>query len=144
MDRALELARHAGAVGEVPVGALLVRDGHCVATGWNHPIAAADPTCHAEIHAMRTAAAEGGNYRLAGATLYVTLEPCVMCAGAIVHARIQRLVYAAPEPRTGAVVSRFQLLEPGLHNHDVTVRGGVRAAQSAELLRHFFRTRRGG
>ncbi|MDN3517925.1 tRNA adenosine(34) deaminase TadA [Aquisalimonas lutea] len=142
MQRALALARHAGELGEVPVGAVVVRDGVCLGEGWNHPIAAADPTMHAEIHALRAAAAAEGNYRLTGTTLYVTLEPCVMCVGALVHARVARLVYAAREPRTGAVDSTCRLLEPGLHNHDVAPEGGLLAEASAELLRAFFRSRR--
>lgn len=144
MQEALGLARSAAAAGEVPVGAVLVRDGECLGRGWNHPVAASDPTVHAEIHAMRIAAAAAGNYRLPGATLYVTLEPCVMCVGAMVHARVGRLVYGAMEPRTGAVDSCFQLLAPGLHNHTVTCRGGVLAEESAALLQRFFRSRRNG
>ncbi len=142
MHEALLEARRAEQAGEVPVGAVLVRDGEELARGWNHPIGAADPTVHAEIHALRAAAARAGNYRLTGTTLYVTLEPCVMCVGALVHARVARLVYAASEPRTGAVASCFRLLEPGLHNHDVSWQGGVLAEESAELLRGFFRSRR--
>ncbi len=142
MRQALEEARRGEAAGEVPVGAVLVRDGDCLARGWNHPIGAADPTVHAEIHALRQAAAGLSNYRLTGTTLYVTLEPCVMCVGALVHARVARLVFAASEPRTGAVHSRFRLLEPGLHNHDVSWLGGVLAEESASLLRTFFRSRR--
>ncbi|MEX0729168.1 MAG: tRNA adenosine(34) deaminase TadA [Aquisalimonadaceae bacterium] len=143
MQRALELARRAEAEGEVPVGAVLVRGERELACGWNHPIGAVDPTAHAEIHALRQAARAAGNYRLPGTTLYVTLEPCVMCVGAMVHARVGRLVYGASEPRTGAVESRFQLLEPDLHNHSLVVTGGVLAEQSAGMLREFFRSRRG-
>lgn len=142
MGHALDLARRAGEEGEVPVGALLVRDGVMVAEGWNRPIGALDPSAHAEMVCLREAATRIGNYRLTGSTLYVTLEPCVMCVGALVHARVARLVYAAPEPRTGAVNSRFRLLEPGLHNHDVTVSAGLMAEQSSALLRAFFRSRR--
>ncbi|MFO7858461.1 MAG: tRNA adenosine(34) deaminase TadA [Ectothiorhodospiraceae bacterium] len=142
MQRAMTLARHAGDAGEVPVGAVLVRDGAALAEGWNHPIGGADPTQHAEIHALRAAAERAGNYRLTGSTLYVTLEPCVMCVGALIHARVQRLVYAAAEPRTGAVVSAFRLLDPGLHNHTVDWASGVLADDSAALLRAFFRDRR--
>ncbi|QIT55138.1 tRNA adenosine(34) deaminase TadA [Aquisalimonas sp. 2447] len=142
MEQALLEARRAEAAGEVPVGAVLVRDGGVLARGWNHPIGAADPTVHAEIHALRAASSRAGNYRLTGTTLYVTLEPCVMCVGALVHARVARLVFAASEPRTGAVESCFRLLEPGLHNHDVIWQGGVLAEESAELLRGFFRSRR--
>ena len=142
MDRALTLARQGEAAGEVPVGAVLVKDGQELAAGWNQPLGAHDPTLHAEIHVIRKAARRLGNYRLPGTTLYVTLEPCVMCVGALIHARIARLVYAAPEPKTGAVTSRFQLLEPGLHNHTIEVLGGVRADESAELLKRFFMARR--
>lgn len=144
MERALILARHAAALGEVPVGAVLVRDGQCLAEGWNQPIAAADPTGHAEIRALRAAAADAVNYRLTGTTLYVTLEPCVMCVGALVHARVARLVFGAREPRTGAVESRFRLLEAGLHNHDVAWCGGLLGEESAAMLRGFFRSRRPG
>ncbi len=143
MDRALALARQGAATGEVPVGAILVLHGRQIAVGWNCPISTRDPTAHAEIQALRAAAGGLDNYRLPDATLYVTLEPCVMCVGALVHARVKRLVYAAPEPRTGAVASRFQLLEAGLHNHDIQVTAGIRADASAELLRSFFRQRRG-
>lgn len=142
MARALELAGRAEDEGEVPVGAVLVHDGQELACGWNHPIGGVDPTAHAEIHALRNAAKILENYRLTDTTLYVSLEPCVMCVGAIVHARVRRLVYAATEPRTGAVVSRFQLLEPGLHNHTLEVTGGVLVEQSAAMLRAFFRSRR--
>lgn len=142
MGRALELAEYARHHGEVPVGAVLVMDGEELASGWNHPIGGADPTAHAEIHALRAAATQMNNYRLPGSTLYVTLEPCVMCVGAMVHARVDRLVYGADEPRTGAVASRFRLLEPGLHNHVVAVTGGVLAERSGEMLRMFFRERR--
>ncbi|MCC5858063.1 MAG: tRNA adenosine(34) deaminase TadA [Ectothiorhodospiraceae bacterium] len=143
MSEALELARLAAEAGEVPVGAVLVQDDQVLARGWNRPIGSSDPTSHAEIHALREGARRLGNYRLPGTTLYVTLEPCVMCVGALVHARVERLVYAAPEPKTGAVESRFNLLDAGLHNHQVQVTGGVMAAESAELLRVFFRARRG-
>lgn len=142
MTEALRLARQAAEAGEVPVGAVLVRGGEVIGLGWNRPILASDPTSHAEIHALREAATRLDNYRLPGTTLYVTLEPCVMCVGAMVHARVQRLVYAAAEPKTGAVESRFRLLEQGMHNHDIQVQGGVLADQSAELLQSFFRARR--
>lgn len=143
MHRALSLARHAESHGEVPVGAVLVRDGVEIAAGWNHPVESRDPTCHAEIHALRNAARHLDNYRLPGTTLYVTLEPCVMCVGALVHSRVARLVYGAAEPRTGAVQSRFHLLEDGLHNHRIATTGGVLAEESAALLQTFFRSRRG-
>lgn len=142
MRQALALARQAAAEDEVPVGAVLVRDGERLADGYNRPISASDPSAHAEMACLRDAARRMGNYRLTGTTLYVTLEPCVMCVGALVHARVQRLVYAAPEPRTGAVESRFQLLADGLHNHRVSVTGGLLADESARLLRDFFQARR--
>ena len=142
MRHALRLARQAAAEDEVPVGAVLVRDGELLAEGRNRPITAIDPSAHAEMACIRDAARRIGNYRLTGTTLYVTLEPCVMCVGALVHARVQRLVYAASEPRTGAVESRFRLLADGLHNHQVTVEGGLLGEESARLLRDFFRARR--
>jgi tRNA(adenine34) deaminase len=142
MARALRLAERGGRAGEVPVAALLVRDGTLLAAGCNAPLARCDPTAHAELIAVRRAAQALGNYRLLGTTLYVTLEPCVMCVGALVHARIARLVYAAPEPRTGAVESRWRLLEQGLHNHQVRYTPGVLAEPAAALLRAFFRVRR--
>ena len=142
MTRALALAERGAAEGEVPVGALVVRDGEVLGQGWNRPIAASDPTAHAEIQAMREAAARIGNYRLIDTTLYVTLEPCAMCVGAIIHARIGRLVYGATEPKTGAVESRFQLLHAEGHNHTLDVTDGVLAEESGELLRRFFADRR--
>lgn len=142
MQRALELADGAEGEGEVPVGALVVLDGAIVGEGWNRPIAGCDPTAHAEVEALRAAARSIGNYRLGGATLYVTIEPCTMCAGALVHARIARLVYGAPEPRAGAVVSASRALEtPGL-NHRVEVTSGVLADAAARKVRDFFRNRR--
>ena len=142
MARALELARRAGEEGEVPVGAVVVRDGRSVGEGWNRPIAAMDPTAHAEINALRAAGQNAGAYRLPGATLYVTLEPCFMCAGAMVHARIERLVFGAADPKSGACGGVFDLLAQPYHNHKVTVTGGVLAEDAGELLRAFFRTRR--
>ena len=143
LDHALALARRGGAEGEVPIGAVVVRDGEILGEGWNCPVGSRDPTAHAEIVAMRAAARRVGNYRLAGATLYVTIEPCTMCAGALVHARIARLVYGAPEPRSGAIRSSARALEtPGL-NHHVEVRSGVRADAAARLMQDFFRARRG-
>ncbi|WP_353251735.1 tRNA adenosine(34) deaminase TadA [Salinisphaera sp. PC39] len=142
MSRALDLAARAESEGEVPVGALLVRDGELVAEGWNRPIGSHDATGHAEIEVLREAGRKLGNYRLPGTTLYVTLEPCVMCAGAIVHARVERLVYGAADPRTGAVVSVFNVLDEASLNHRVRYEGGVLAEESAELLRRFFRARR--
>lgn len=142
MREALDLARRAEAEGEVPVGAVLVRDGEALGRGWNHPIGGCDPTLHAEIHAIRAAAQAAGNYRLTGSTLYVTLEPCAMCAGAIVHARIARVVYGADDPKTGAVHSVFQLLDTNPANHRVAHDGGVLAGEAARLLQSFFAARR--
>ena len=144
MQRALELARKAQALGEVPIGAVLVRDDQIVGEGFNSPISQHDPTAHAEIMALRDAARRIGNYRLLNTTLYVTIEPCVMCAGALIHARVANLVYGASEPRTGAVTSIFDVLQSPELNHRVDVRHGVLAAESAALMQGFFRTRRGG
>ena len=142
MRRALELARDAEACGEVPVGALIVKDGEIVAEGSNRPIRSHDPTAHAEIVAMRAAAMALENYRIPGTTLYVTLEPCPMCTGAMVHARIERLVYAASDPRTGAAGSVFDLACNDALNHRMEVIGGVLANESAALLQAFFSARR--
>lgn len=144
MLRALELARHAEEAGEVPVGALVVQDGEVIGEGWNRPIVSNDPTAHAEIVALRAAAAHVQNYRLPGTTLYVTLEPCVMCAGAIVHARVARVVFGAPDPKNGAGGSVFNLLQamPPL-NHRADVVGGVLAGPCAQVLKDFFQPRRG-
>lgn len=143
MRRALELAREAEAAGEVPVGALVVLDGAVIGEGWNRPIGTHDPSAHAEIVALRDAAARLGNYRLADTTLYVTLEPCPMCAGAIVHARVARVVYATTDPRSGAAGSVFDLLPSDARfNHYTACEGGLLADESAALLRAFFRARR--
>ena len=143
MRRALELARHAEASdGEVPVGALVVLDGEIAGQGWNRNITLDDPTAHAEIQALRDAGRRRGNYRLPGATLYVTLEPCAMCAGAIVHARVARVVYGASDPKTGAAGSVFDVLQHARHNHRVEVTCGVLADECGDLLRQFFRSRR--
>lgn len=142
MHRALELARDAEACGEVPVGALIVKDGEIVAEGFNRPIRSHDPTAHAEIVAMRAAAMVLENYRIPGTTLYVTLEPCPMCTGAMVHARVERLVYAASDPRTGAAGSVFDLVRSEELNHRLEVESGVLADESGALLRTFFRARR--
>ncbi|MEE4362051.1 MAG: tRNA adenosine(34) deaminase TadA [Pseudomonadales bacterium] len=142
MRRALELAAQAAQAGEVPVGALVVRDGRILGEGFNRPISSGDPTAHAEIEALRAACRAVGNYRLAGAVLYSTIEPCTMCAGALVHARIARLVYGAEEPRAGAVRSSARALDnPGL-NHQVQVTAGVCADVAGGLVRDFFRARR--
>ena len=142
MRRALDLAERARSEGEVPVGAVLVMDDDCIGEGWNRPISAHDPTAHAEIAALRAGAARMENYRLPGATLYVTLEPCAMCAGAIVLARIKRLVYAAADPRTGAAGSVFNILQSGQLNHRVELASGVLELEAATLLQTFFRERR--
>jgi tRNA(adenine34) deaminase len=143
MTRALELARHAeSSEGEVPVGAVLVQEGRVIGEGWNRNIAASDPTAHAEVLALRDAGRRLGNYRFPGAELYVTLEPCAMCAGAIVHARIARVIFGAHDPKTGAAGSVFDLLQHERHNHRVEVREGVLGAEAGELLRGFFRARR--
>jgi tRNA(adenine34) deaminase len=143
MEHALMLAQRAMAEGEVPVGAVVVSEGRIVGEGWNRPISTQDPTAHAEIVALRDAAARLGNYRLCETSLYVTLEPCPMCAGAIVHARVRRVIYAASDPKGGAAGSVFSLL-PTDHrfNHQVEVEGGLLAQRSGELLRSFFRYRR--
>jgi tRNA(adenine34) deaminase len=142
MRQALELARQAAEAGEAPVGAVVVMEGRLIGQGRNRPIAASDPTAHAEIQALREACAAVGNYRLPGATLYVTLEPCAMCAGAIVQARIARLVFAARDLRYGAVRSKFQLADSELLNHRVRVEEGLMAADCAALLQQFFSVRR--
>ncbi len=139
---ALRLADRAGAMDEVPVGAVLVAGDRLIGCGHNRPIQACDPTEHAEISALRDAAQRSGNYRLPGTTLYVTLEPCPMCAGALIHARVSRVVAAAADPRTGAAGSRVSLFQPGLFNHDVTYSCGLMAEQSSIVLRRFFKRRR--
>ncbi|MGR9071955.1 MAG: tRNA adenosine(34) deaminase TadA [Gammaproteobacteria bacterium] len=142
MRHAIRLAQRAEAEGEVPIGAVLVKDGVCIAEGWNRPIGSCDPTAHAEIEAMRKAGRVLNNYRLVDSTLYVTLEPCVMCMGAIVHARIQRLVYGAFDPVRGAVCSVLQLAEADFLNHRVEWRGGVLSETCGSMLTGFFKSRR--
>jgi len=142
MALALEEARAAGAAGEVPVGAVLVRDGVCIATGRNAPVALKDPSAHAEINALRTGAAVLGNYRLDGCELYVTLEPCAMCAGAMLHARLARVVFGAPDAKTGAAGSVVDLFAQPALNHRTKVDGGVLAAACASVLQDFFGQRR--
>lgn len=140
MRRALDLAGQSNA--EVPVGAVVARNGACIAEGWNRPIATHDPTAHAEIIALREAGRHDHNYRFPGATLYVTLEPCVMCAGAIIHARLQRVVFGAWDPKAGAAGSVFDILGSSRLNHRVEVIGGVLSEECGEKLRAFFEQRR--
>jgi tRNA(adenine34) deaminase len=142
MDAALDEARRARDAGEVPIGAVVVLDDAIAGRGFNQPIGSGDPTAHAEIVAIRDAARRIGNYRLTGAVLYVTIEPCLMCVGALVHARIKTLVYGAVEPRTGAVVSTVRGTELAGHNHRVEVAGGIREAECRELMQAFFKARR--
>lgn len=142
MHHALNLAHRAEQEQEVPVGAVLVDEGQAVGEGWNRPITTCDPTAHAEIMALRSAAETIGNYRLPDTTLYVTLEPCVMCAGAIIHARVARVVFGAYDPKSGAAGSLFSLLGTDQLNHQPEVEGGVLEQACSELLRNFFRRRR--
>jgi tRNA(adenine34) deaminase len=142
MREALRLAREAAAAEEVPVGAVVESGGVIIGSGWNSPISRHDPTAHAEILALRAAAESIGNYRLEGATLYCTLEPCVMCAGALVAARVERLVFGARDLRFGGVRSKFQVADSDLLNHRVVVVEGVLGAECVEVLREFFETRR--
>ncbi|RCV90216.1 tRNA adenosine(34) deaminase TadA [Billgrantia montanilacus] len=143
MHRALDQAREGLAAGEVPVGAVVVdAAGEIVGAGYNAPVSGHDPSAHAEIRALRDAGARLGNYRLDGCTLYVTLEPCLMCTGAIIHARLARVVYGAAEPRTGMVESKANLFAQPWHNHRVQVEGGVLAVRASQLLKAFFETRR--
>jgi tRNA(adenine34) deaminase len=144
MRRALELAARAEAEGEVPVGALVVRDEQVLGEGWNQPVALRDPTAHAEIIAMRNAAQRVGDYRLGGATLYVTLEPCPMCAAAIAHARFARLVFGAWDPRQGVAGSAFNLVSAQELNHRVDSFGGVLSEECGAVLKRFFAARRPG
>jgi tRNA(adenine34) deaminase len=143
MGLALDLAREAGAAGEVPVGALIVLDGEVVGRGFNQPIGRHDPTAHAEIMALRDAATRLGNYRLPRCTLYVTLEPCAMCAGAIMHARIERVVFGARDPKTGAAGSIIDLFAEARLNHHTSVVGGMLTEECGSLLSGFFAARRG-
>jgi tRNA(adenine34) deaminase len=142
MRRALELARHAEEAGEVPVGALVVLNDEIIGEGWNQPIVTHDPTAHAEIVALRAAAVRMKNYRIPDAVLYVTLEPCAMCAGAMVQARLARVVYGAADPKSGAAGSVFNLLESSTLNHRAHVIRGVLAEECGEMLRKFFEARR--
>lgn len=142
MREALSLAREGAAAGEVPVGAVVVAGDQIIGRGRNGPVAANDPTAHAEILALRAAAAHTGNYRLPGCTLYVTLEPCVMCVGAFMHARVDRVVYGTPEPKAGAMESTQRAHEHPALNHRITVVSGVLAAECREVLQAFFRAQR--
>jgi tRNA(adenine34) deaminase len=142
MQLALDQARLAWAVGEVPVGAVVVKDGEVIAAGYNQPIGRHDPTAHAEIVALRAAAEKVGNYRLPGCELYVTLEPCAMCSGAMMHARVSRVIYAAIDPKTGACGSVLDLFKEEQLNHHTEVIGGVLADESSTMLKAFFAERR--
>jgi len=142
MGQALELAKRAGESGEVPVGAVLVADDRIIGSGFNRPIAEHDPTAHAEILALRSGAQSLKNYRLPGTVLYVTIEPCTMCVGAMLHARIDTLVFGATEPRAGAVMSQQKLLQQDYYNHRINVVSGVLATESGAMLQDFFRQRR--
>jgi len=142
MQQAIAAAKEAKALGEVPVGAVLVKNGEVIATGFNQPIGRHDPTAHAEIAALRAAAEALGNYRLPGCTLYVTLEPCAMCAGAMMHARLERVVFGAADPKTGACGSVLNLFAEEKLNHHTTVTQGVLAEECSSLLKTFFAERR--
>lgn len=142
MTKALRLAEQAGAAGEVPVGAVLVKGGVAIGEGWNQPISTCDPTAHAEVMVLRDAASRLENYRLPETTLYVTIEPCTMCVGAILHARVGRIVYGATEPRAGAVESQLRLTDMTHYNHKIEVVGGVLAEECSRLISDFFRKKR--
>jgi tRNA(adenine34) deaminase len=142
LERALALAEAAARQGEVPVGAVLVCDGAVIGEGWNRPISSSDPTAHAEIVALRAAAASRRNYRLPGSTMYVTLEPCAMCSGALIHARVARVVFGAFDPKTGAAGSILDVLNTERLNHHVEIKGGVLAEVAAAQLQAFFKARR--
>lgn len=142
MQKALFLADNAWAINEVPVAALVVRGDDLIAEAWNQPITSCDPTAHAEVVAIRKAAAAIGNYRLIDCELFVTLEPCAMCTGAIIHSRVKRLIYGASEPKAGAIVSRLKLIEEGYGNHYLSVTGGVLEDECSQKLSRFFAQRR--
>ena len=142
MTHAISLAEKAQQQNEVPVGAVIVKDNNIIGEGWNQPISSNDPTAHAEIQAIRIACQHQNNYRLPGTTLYISLEPCLMCAGAIVHSRIERVVFAATEPKTGAAGSCFDIFNDNKLNHRVQCEQGLLAAKSSQLLKHFFKARR--
>ena len=142
MEKALELARKAELLGEVPVGAVITKGDELIAEGWNHPIENHDPSSHAEIEALRAAGLKQSNYRLPGTTLYVILEPCMMCVGAMIHARVSRVVYGASDPKTGALGGSIDLLEVDKPNHSFDVSSGILADESGNLLKSFFKARR--
>jgi len=142
MQHALQLARRAESIGEVPVGALIVKDNELIAEGWNQPITSNDPTAHAEVVALRAAAKKINNYRLVDTTLYVTLEPCSMCAGALIHARVKRVVIGASDPRTGAAGSVFNILNTDKLNHFIDIEMGILKEECGELLKQFFKRKR--
>lgn len=142
MKEALKLARRAEAEGEVPVGAVVVCGGEVLGSGWNRTITLNDPTAHAEVLALRQAGEGAANYRLPGCSIYVTLEPCAMCVGAMIHARLDRLVFGAHDPKTGAAGGRFDLLSLPAHNHGIAVEGGVMGKECGALLQSFFQARR--
>ena len=142
MRQALDLAQQAASIEEVPVGAIVVSNGEVIGRGFNYPIESSDPTAHAEIVAMRDAAQKLGNYRLSGCDLYVTIEPCTMCLGAMVHARIQRVIFGAPEPRAGAFVSNPIMTDAGYFNHKIDWTGGVLEQDCSALIKAFFKRRR--
>ena len=142
MERAFRLAERAAMAGEVPVGAVLVREGELIGSGWNQPIGSCDPSAHAEIVALRNAASNVQNYRLPGTTLYVTIEPCAMCAGAMLHARVDRLVFGAPEPRNGAITSQLKILDNAELTHQIEWQAGVMEEDCKRQIQGFFRARR--
>ena len=142
MQQALDQARLAAIAGEVPVGAVLVRDGKIISTGFNQPISNSDPSAHAEMMALRAAAHIESNYRLPGTTLYVTLEPCIMCAGAMLHARVERVVFGATDPKTGAAGSVLNVFSEKQINHQTQVEGGIMSDECGQVLRDFFKGRR--
>ena len=142
MQQALDQAKLAAAAGEVPVGAVLIRDGQVISTGFNQPISNSDPSAHAEMMALRAAAHNESNYRLPGTTLYVTLEPCIMCAGAMLHARVERVVFGATDPKTGAAGSVLNVFLEKQINHQTQVEGGIMGEECGKILRDFFKERR--
>lgn len=142
MQQALDQAKLAAAAGEVPVGAVLIRDGQVISTGFNRPISSSDPSAHAEMMTLRAAAQIESNYRLPGTTLYVTLEPCTMCAGAMLHARVERVVFGAADPKTGAAGSVLNVFSEKQINHQTQVEGGIMSEECGQILRNFFKERR--